>query len=637
MGLLDKITGRDDALQKLVALKDQAVKARAPQDAECWQNLAFFHDKQWVEWDNGNLREIPRVYDPSSGVDERDLPRPVFNKIQSYIYTAQAETLQDKPSFDVLAANNDYQSRVDTEVSKGALDWVMEPAQIDWDKQLSLATLWALTAPSGYLKWIWDPVLNRPDAIPVPFPDLAIDPFATQFRRARYMIHTQFMDAAAVEDAFGVTVDKGDIGHSDQFKTQLLRDLGSAVLSEGVAVHELWMRPTKKYPRGVYAIYTGRKVYKIEDKLPYPHLIPDGGRLPFSQLGSLERADSLYYTSPVTALRPAQMVWNKFLAQAIQVYDAFANPKWWVPTELQLDELPNSSPRQILRGEGPAGVKPEIIQPSSAPDVTGLLNTFEQQMMHVVSVHEVSQGQVPGRVEAAKAIELLQSSDKGRYKHLLDTIDSALAEGGWHMLQLMKEYMPDGKMIPITSREGTAVVKSWRKSAVTPGISVRTVRMGGLGRTRAQRIDTLRSLWGDQIIKDPEVMAQLLELPRNTFTDPGAQDALLAHAENIELAQGTAVVPNSWDNHPVHIREHNDYRKSAEYRALDNDAKQKFEMHVGRHEELWIVEIKKQAARAGAMQPTLPAPAAGDGGQGSAAPQPVAPPEQGDQAPPQQG
>jgi len=629
MGLLEKLTGKEDTLQKLLDMKDQAARARNAYDAEAWLNRAFFLGEQWTEWHNNTIREIPRTpaNDDKGIPDEENLPRPVFNKIQSYIYTAQAETLQDKPSFDVLNATNDYQSEMDQDVSKAFLDWVMEPSNIDWDKQLSVATLEALTTPSGWIKWIWDPVLGRPDAVPVPFDALYVDPFALQFKRARYAIHSMFMDAAAAEDMFpGITIDKGDIGHVDEFKTKLMRDMGSATAAQGVTINELWMKPTPKYPQGCYALFTGRKLLKIEDKLPYPHLRADGGRLPFSQLGSLERTDSMYYTSPVTALRPSQMVWNKFIAQAIQVQDAFANPKWGIPLELQMKNMPNSSPRQILRWEGPTGVKPEIIVPPNMPDFSRLLDTFEQQMMHVVAVHEVSQGQVPGRVEAAKAIELLQTSDKGRYKHLLDTIDSAVAEGGWQMLMLAREYLPDKTMIPIYSQDGGATsIKQWRKGAMEPSTRVRTVRMSGLGRTRAQREDRVTNMFINGLLP-PTVAADLLELPRNTFTNPKARDANLARVENNEMAHGAPdvenlegfpVQPNSWDDHETHLHEHNEYRKSAEFRSLPEDNKTFFAFHCDRHEKLWIMELAKQAQRAAAAQGMVPG---GGPAQGGAAP-----------------
>jgi hypothetical protein len=87
----------------------------------------------------------------------------------------------------------------------------------------------------------------------------------------------------------------------------------------------------------------------MSDRLPYEHLLYGAGMLPFTQLGSLMRPDSMYYLSPVTALRPAQMVWNRFIAQAVMIQNNFAAPKWGVPEEIELQTKINTSPSQILR------------------------------------------------------------------------------------------------------------------------------------------------------------------------------------------------------------------------------------------------------------------------------------------------
>lgn len=607
--------GSQDAatLQKLNDMYEEAKKARLPFDAEAWLNIAFMYNEQYVEWPDANevetrqstlaIRRIP----VRSG--EEDIPRPVFNKIQNYIYTAHNETLQDKPSLDVLPANDDFSAAMDADVNKAYLNYVMEPVVANWDMQLAKATLWALTTPAGWLKWIWDPALKRPDIIPVPYFDLYVDPYAKDFGRARYAIHTMFMAPDEVEDAFGEKIAGNEVGITDTLRVELLRSMGSVPIANGVEVRELWQRPNPRHPQGFYALWTEKRLLKVENALPYMYLQQDGGRLPFTQLGSLLRQDSLYYTTPVTALRPAQMVWNKFIAQAVMMNDHFANPKWWVPEEIQLQAPPNSSPNQILRGNaGNANLKPEIIQPGAVPDNSRLLDVFEQQMMHVVSVHEVSQGQVPGRVEAAKAIELLKSSDEGMYKHLLDTIDQSIAIGGWQILMMAREFETPQKQVLTYSREGMPLVKHWRAEAVHPGIQIRPVRMSGLGRTRAQRQDNLINLFNNKIITDPDVIAELMDLPIPSFTNPRAGDMRLARAENIEMSHKIPVKPNSWDNHAIHLREHNEYRKTQEYRALGPMEKSIFEWHCQGHEQLQIVEAQKMARLLAAQTPMAPAP-----------------------------
>lgn len=624
-----------DVIQRLNKLYDQGRAARRPFEAEAWLNIAFFLGEQYVEWaaDANMIRAIPR---PES---EKDLPRPTINKIMHYVYQAHAQTLQDKPSADVLPATNETMAQTDAEVNKAYVNYTMEPVNTNWDLQLSFATLWALLTPAGWLKWTWNPVLRRADIQPVGFFDVVVDPYAKQFGHARYVCHEQFMDPVLCEQLWpGAKFKPGEIENSDTTRVELLRGMGSAPIPRGITVRELWHKPDHANPRGLYAVWAGKHLLVEPQPLPYDHLREDGGRLPFTQLGCLPRPDSLYYKTPVSYLRPAQMVLNKFFAQAIQIQDAFAAPKWWIPIELQLEQLPNSSPRQILRGNsGNTGLKPEMIQPPSMPALGPMVQLFEEQMMHIVGQHEVSQAQVPGRVEAAKAIELLKSSDEGRYKALLDTIDQAISEGFYQVLRLAQQYETQEKMITVYSREGVPMIKRWDKKKVQPGIQIRVTRMSGLGRTRTQRSETLLSYWREGIIKDPDLMADLLEVPIPSFSNARANDMILARSENLEMADGIATTANSWDNHAIHIREHNEYRKTLEFREISADAKQKFEFHVDRHKKLQLMAARELAGLMAAQQgmpppgtvPTAPGtPTAATGGDaaGQAGPEQGGPP-----------
>jgi hypothetical protein len=108
------------------------------------------------------------------------------------------------------------------------------------------------------------------------------------------------------------------------------------------------------------------------------------------------------------------------------------------------------------------------------------------------------------------------------------------------------------------------------------------------------------------------MMARELEMPLpNTMSDRAA-DLIAARNENLTLAAGEAVEPGSWDNHPVHLVEHNKYRKSMDFQAADPEVKKRFEHHCQRHETLEEIQIARQAklqmiAQGG--QPSQPNPA----------------------------
>lgn len=573
----------------LEQLKHDAAQARLPYDVEGWQNLAFYLGQQYTEWHpaSRSMREIPR-----HAKTPRE-PRPTFNKIMHFVQQERAMVLQAEPSVDIMPATDDYEDMIEAGVARAYCEWVSEPTQANFDRQLARATLWALTTYEGYLKWVWNPREDRPDVIPCSPFEIFPDPYAKDFAKARYVIHSQFMDVEQAYEAYGVELPASASEAIDPMRSELLRGMGSAPVVNGVTVNELWYRPCRRYPNGLYAVWSGTSVLVAPGKLPYEHQ-----RLPFTQIGAIERPDSQHFMAPTQFLRSPQMYFNRYMAQRIKHRERFANFKWWIPEELQLEADPDDSPAQILRGHGTAGgLKPEILAPPAMPD-NGDGQAIEEQMMHLVGLHEVSQAQVPGRVEAAKAIEILKESDADRQKTTLDTITASISEGFYQILMLAKQYAKTEQLVPVYSTEGVPEVKRFMATKLKPGIRVNVTMGTGLARSRAARQDDLMNLWQNGIIRDPAMMRELLQITHRSFDIPGAQDLRLARNENLEMSQGVPVQANSWDDHELHLREHNNYRKTAEFRGLEQQRREMFEFHCQQHETLWEQELAVQARRA---------------------------------------
>lgn len=600
---------RADPNKKLNELLHAAQQGRLPYERDAWLNLAFYLNQQYVEWNPkiGSIREIARR------PGEENHPRPVLNKIMHYVRGAHNDALQDEPSPDVLPATGDYQDIGDSLVAKAWCDQQAGETVTDYIGQLSRASLWAVIAGSGYLKWCWDEKSGGLDIIPPSFFEVYLDPYAKHFSKCRYIIHQQFMDAEQVYEMYGVDVATDAVEKADEQKTALLRGMGAAPVLRGVTVNELWHKPSRRHPEGIYAVWTGKTQLVAPTKLPYPHLIKNR-MLPFTQIGCIERPDSAYYLSPVQYLRPAQMELNKYHAQRLLIRERFANPKWWIDTGLSLENDPDDSASQILRGTSTfPGQKPEIIQPATYPSSDDG-EMLEQGMMHIVGQHEVSQAQVPGRVEAAKAIELLKESDEGAQATLHKTIRSSNSQGWYQGLELARVFQKQEDMVLSYSREGIPEVKHFRAKEMKPGYRIRTTMTTGLARSRTARQELLMRMWDSKVITDPEAMASLMEVPLPNMLEYRAADIRLARNENLTMAGGEAVTANSWDDHVIHLREHNAYRKTLEFLGLDSKAKTKFEFHCQTHDRLNLAEVGKQAQLQMLMQgqpvapPDTPAP-----------------------------
>jgi hypothetical protein len=592
-------------------LKDKAQKARKPFDKDVLLNLAFYLDKHYVEWqaESNSLQTIAR------GTREKRTPRPVSNKIMHFVVKQHAATLKDRPQPDVLPASEDPLDLSMASVAKAYLNWLSDPEVADFDGELSDAALWALAGGEGILKWTYSGTLKRPDVTAVSPLELYRDPYAKRWRNVRYVIHEQFMDIQAIYDAYDVKVQPTQVSKADAEKAAILRDMGMAPVLEGAVVNELWLKPgqIKQYPRGLFVVWSGKDILVEPQDFPYKH-----GHLPFTPIGAIKRPGSTYTTCTVKYLRSPQMELNKYHAQRITVRQYFANPKWWIPEELELEEPPDDSPNQILKGNSGGGqYKPELIQPTIFPENSDG-DWIVNEMRDVAGQHEISEGGVPGRVEAAQAIELLQNTDDTHLSELRRSIRSAIAEGGWQSLMLLKQYHPDEVVLQAYSREGLPEVKRFLATDLKEGIRVRCTMGTGLSDNRAARQKQALELWQNQVIQDPEVMADLMDLPTASLTPNRMYDVKLARNENLTMAeepgvdgsQGTAITPNSWDAHDIHLREHNNYRKSQEYIQAHAEVKKKFEFHCQMHEQLWLEELQKQALRMQIAQGAQPGSAA---------------------------
>jgi hypothetical protein len=594
------------------ALKQSAAQARLPFERDAWLNMAFYLGEQYTKWDaaSNSVQRIPRH------AKTPNAPRPVVNKIMHYVQQELAQVLQDRPSPDVVPPTIDLVDVMDSNVAAAYCDHVADPTEANFDRALNRAGLWSVITGMGFMKWVWDPNEKKHCILPCNWFDIFLDPYATDFTKNRYIIHSQFLDPEQVYEAWGVTVKPGAVQKADLARTQLIRGMGSAPVLSGVTVNELWMKPCKKHPRGLYVVWSGTDVLVAPQPLPYNHQ-----RLPFTAIGCIERPDSQYFMSPVTFLRPAQMELNKVHAQEILAREKFANHKWLIPAEAELEEEPNDEPAQILRYSGAlSGVKPEIIQ-GAPPVSSGHAQMIEEQMMHIVGLHEVSQAQVPGRVEAAKAIEMLKDSDDSRQETMRKTIETTVAEGFFQVLENARQFESEEKMILTYGRDRMPEVKHFRAGSLKPGFRVRVTKKSGLARSRAARQDQVQRMWDAKVITDPAVFAELMEVPIGSVLNYEMQDISLARNENLDLAKDTAITPNSWDEHAIHIREHNTYRKTHEYVTLPDEAKKKFDAHVQMHEQMLDAALQKAAQRAqlAAMaqaQPASPAPQSPDSAQG---------------------
>lgn len=571
-------------------LRSAALQRREAFEPDWWLNDAFFAGYQYTQWDP-TLRRVVEVARPK-GATEEHTPRIIANKIMHMSMQAHAKAMAHDPRAEVSPSTADAHDRSDARVAQAYLDDLMGPTKIGWADVRGRGLLWAVIMGTGWFKWFMNEELGRPDCVALSPFDVVVDPYAQSYDQARYAIHTQFMDVEQVYDKFGVQVRDEGREAVDALRSGVLSSMGYAPALSGVSVHELWQRPSRRHPGGRYAVWTGNgRVLTAPTDHPYDHK-----RLPFSIVGYIPMPGLLYFHSGVKFLRSAQMALNAGHNQVVATTKAFASPKMWLDSELaaSLEHLPTDAPNELLIGDSRGGtLKPEYIQPAAMVE-NGLIEILRAEMEDIAGLHAVSQGDAPGRVDSAKALELLRNEDLTRLAVLNSTLDTAIGDGFGQILELARQFVGGTVVATTYTRDGMPEVHQW-KAASSGRHTVRVISAAAVPKTQAAKNEYYLSLWNARIVTDARRMCELLELPYAGSGSETEADVRQATNENILLAQGIACEANEWDDHETHVREHDAWRKTAAFDAASDDIRSKAAYHVQTHKDMEVAEAAKFA------------------------------------------
>lgn len=606
-------------VHKLNEYKNQSRRARRPFERDWYLNLAFLNGEQYVEFDyvNGKLVEVEQ---------DAAAVRTTRNVCLKISRVERAKILKTVPVPTALPRTDSQKDEMQARMANAYFYFLQE--KWNFERRLRSAVFWTVANGNVLLKWHWDPYHKRPDMCVVPIIDAYPDPYARSWPECRWIIHTQFLEEERAKEMYDLS--KDDVQASLTTRTETLTSLESRIFTNygdgeqnlaGVIINEFWMPPNKSYPKGKYMVFTATKVLQETD-FPYSH-----GLMPFTHIGHIERSNSKYYSSVLDDERILQMELNRSESQIVENKN-LANGKWWVPGQLQLAQMPNAQPRQILTGEGPPGVAPEFIPvPSYPPWMAEEPERIMSAMQDLAGQHEVSNAGVPGRVESGQAIQLLQETDDSVMKDTIHSMEEAVAQGFAQCLHLYKQFGPPKQMLNVYDENGILEIIELKKEDVNAELRIITQTTTGLPNTVTGRWDRVLNLWQYKVIQDPNMVLELLDMaPVNPDLVPDAIDRNNAIRENrLMMLERKPLIPMRYDNHQVHIREHVKHMKSAEYRALPQSDQDLWLHHIEQHEQLDMELMQKQAELQQMMVP--PEQAA----EGSTAP--PAPNDQGGPAP----
>lgn len=614
-------------------------RARRPMERDWYLNLAFLNGEQYVNYVMETNRLVPLDVQDNGGV------RAMRNVMFKIARNERAKLMKVPLMPITLPLSDEQDDLIQARIGTAYFKWLMH--QWKFERRLRTAYYWVIATGNVFMKWYWAGGRNQV-AVISPF-DIFPDPYARSMLDCRWIIHQQFMEVDVAKALFkgvkGANVDAITEDSFDQVSPMesdifLSYHDGFSNLP-GAIIKEYWEPPVGDNP-GRHTVFTSNGIV-LDERFPLNH-----GRMPFTHIGHVERANSKWYSSVLDPIRPMQMELNRTESQLVENRN-LANGKWYIPPGVELSEPPDASPRQVIYGTGDPNLKPEFLAVNPLPpEVWAEPQRIQQAMEDLAGQHEVSNAGVPGRIESAQAVMLLQETEDSVLKDTVDSAEEAVADGFWMSLADYKQFGDPECLIEVYDKAGEVEVEKLLRDKIDLSMRVVCQSATALPASTAGKWDRVLNLFQYKIIDGPTALKLLGLTPEDPDLDPATLDRKVAYRENQQMigaafdAQGQplpggVVRPNKYDNHGAHREEHDKFRKSAEYKlAVQQDPRiaQIFDFHDQEHYMLDIEVAVEQAKKQAAVQQALAPPAPPLPPQGPPPGPPGAPPHPGPPGPP---
>ena len=330
--------------------------------------------------------------------------------------------------------------------------------------------------------------------------EVAVPPGYGAFKDVSHLFRCRWRTKQYCEAAYGDLVknfrfDKMPTERSLQLLRALATtaDAGSAPLSyatsgtvstlgEGTAEYELWLKPNRDYPDGLFLRVLGDAqptiIHKTDEGLPGPLPYKDikGNPIwPWVHMGYEHMGGRIWARSPLETLLPKQDQINQLDSLVQLIIQRTANPVWLEPKGSEVKKF-TGEPGLVVKYNpliAAGNAKPERIPGENIPaTLMALRQSYIQDFENLAGTSDVLKGQRPPNIEAFSALQLLVERSQSRFA-------PALAERGrayraWYRiaLELERIYGPKERVFSVLGPNQSWTVQQFKKADLMGAIDV---------------------------------------------------------------------------------------------------------------------------------------------------------------------
>jgi hypothetical protein len=574
-------------------LFNRARKARQQFEKQWYLNLAFYFGRQYAVWAPGTATGLTRLWEPPAPPWRVRL---ITNQIRPIIRTELSKCIKERPQAFVVPSTSDDQDTAAARAAENIFEYqryVMEA-----NKVMRRSIFWTLLCGSSFIKDWYEPDTVGPDGVagtikvePVTAFHIYIpDPQEEDLENQPYIIHCLAKSPEYVEGLYGKKVGADSTSGSGLLEQRFLNALGiESAPKSYVTVKEAWIKPCQKFKNGAVVTWAGSTILNLEENgFVYQH-----GQYPFTKIDHIPTG-RFYGDSVINDLIPLQRELNRSISQIIEAKNRMAKPQLAAQKGSIDTNKVTSEPGLIILYQ-PGYQPPTPIPLTNLPTyVMEQIQSIKLDMQDISGQHEISKGQVPSGVTAATAISYLQESDDTKLAPTITSIEEAVERIGRHTLSHVQQFWDLPRIVKVVGDDGQYESFELSKADIRGNTDLRIEAGSATPRSRAAKQAFITEL-GKMGWITPDRALRYLDMAETSKLYEEIQvDSRQAQRENLKMAQGAPIPVNDWDNHEIHMLEHNNYRKRQAYENLPDELKAIFQQHVQTHKNVLAASMGVQ-------------------------------------------
>lgn len=588
---------------------DKGVKAQRAEIRNYWLNCAFLEDEQWVWWNTelNRLDQFPR---------DQDRVQLTVNRLRPTSRSIIAKLVSRDIRFEVPPTAPDDATQRAARIGESALE--DKRVEESWE-QLREEAVWATwKGGSGILAIEWDSsrgqeieyaengrMVGTGDiyVCALSVAEFVVEPGTRNAETGNWWIKASAMPPEQVQAEYQLPkVPPADaVPGATPLQEKMLNERRGEMHTPLTLVLQYFERPNWLRPQGAVATVVDMKI--VDGPHPWP--FPFKNKLNFAMMRETMLNGKALGTTVLNAARPVQTALNAAFSNQAEHMKLAGNARLVVPqSSLDLIDEFTDQPAEILPVPDGAIAKPEWISPPQMPSWwLDAPQRLIEQIDDILGHHKVSRGDAPQNIESGFGLTILAEQDATPLARMSKEQAIAFGKIGTMCLELWKDKARETRTSKVQTPGYPAQAVKWTGKDLKDQTTAIVPLDAIVPRSRAAM-----QAFAEKMIQmklDPATAAQfakLADLPdQRDVVDALAPDIAKARRENHKMSLGgdeNIEVPADYDDHNLHIQEHNTYRKSLDYELLDQNTKNMIDTHIQGHATMSNEELGQQFYKA---------------------------------------